>query len=173
MGDKPPEHRGRLRLELKHEPTDDGIELVCKGELGGIALHERDVRERCLLGPLARDRNRGRRPVDADYGASLADELTGEERDVTATSPDVEDAHPAGHAGLDEEPARYRIDQRGLKGQPPKLDLRVAEDIGRGLRIASGHADSFRPRHRPPQPRARWSSEGKQTKAHDQPRHGI
>ena len=111
MGDKSPQHRGRLRLEEKHEPTDDGIELVCKGELRGIALHERDVRERCLLRPLARYRNRRGCPVDADDGAGIADELCDEKRHIADTRPDVEDAHPACHAGVDEEPTRHRVEQ--------------------------------------------------------------
>ena len=123
MGDESPEHRGRLRLELEDVPTHDGVERGRKGELRGIALYERDVRERCLLGPLTCCRNRRGCPVDADDGAALADKLRDEEGDIAATSPDVEDAHPARHAGLDEEATRYGVNQRGLECQAPQLDL--------------------------------------------------
>src|SRR5262249_23490091 len=81
--------------------------------------------------------------VDPDDGAGLADELRDEDRDVAAASPDVEDAHPARHACLDEEQTRHRFDQRCLIGQPPQLDLRMAEDVGSGLTIASSHEEQF------------------------------
>ena len=148
MGDESPEHRGRLRLELEHVPTDDGVELVVKvSSAGSPSTNETFASDACSARSRATATAAGR-PVDADDGAGLADELRDEERDIAATGPDVEDAHPACHARVDQEPACHRFDQRGLESQAPQFDLRVAEHVGSGLGIASGHTDSLRPRRR-------------------------
>jgi hypothetical protein len=134
---QPPQRRRRIGLELEHVSADDRVERLREVQLGGVALDEREVRERRAPGPLARHCERRRSAVDADDGAGLADEVGREEGDVAAPRADVEDAHPARHARVQEEAAGHRLDQRGLEGEPPQLHVRVAEDVG-------SHEDSLR-----------------------------
>jgi hypothetical protein len=114
---QPTEHLGRVGLKLQHVPSDDGVESRSECELRRITLAERHVRK--LGRPLPSDDDRGWSTVDADYAAFRADELGDEQRNVAPARADVENVHPRFDSGLDEQPARDRLDQRRLNGQPP------------------------------------------------------
>ena len=131
MGGDAPEHRSGICLKLQHVTTDRGVEQSREYRRRGVALQKRDVRKSAFLRTGAGDRQRHTRLIKANDFAGPADQLCGEERDIACTATDVEYTHPIDNSGLEQEPARDRVDQPRLLFKSGELALRMTEHVGR------------------------------------------
>jgi hypothetical protein len=130
VGCQPAKDFRRIRLKLQHIAADQSVERPVERHLQEVSRQEGDVVERSGLRLDLGGLDRSGRPVDADNLASVADQLGGQEGDVTCAGADVEHPHAGGDPAIGQKSPGDRVNELSLGGQPAQLPVIVAEHVG-------------------------------------------
>jgi hypothetical protein len=95
-----PQHGRRITLKLQDVSTNHRIKWLTECHCGGITFGEGYVRQRFGSRALPSNLKYGRRPINTYDFAVDANNVGGEERDVTGAAANVKDPHPGHNSSL-------------------------------------------------------------------------